>query len=106
MDKERSTAVSWQIGNQNVSYFVALDAQEGSAESLLAGDRNLMTNGVPVRSGLLELTTNLTAGWTAQLHINAGIVLFGDGRVDQLTSARLRECLKSAERPHQRVAIP
>jgi len=105
-DKERTIALHWQIGNQNVSYFVGLDAQEESPDSLLAGDRNLMTNGVPVGGGLLELTTNLTVGWTAQLHNNAGNVLFGDGHVDQFSSARLRECLKSAERPHQRVAIP
>src|SRR6185503_3256311 len=92
-DKERTTANNWLIGNQNISYFLGLDAKYEESQILLAGDRNLMTNGVPVRSGLLELTTNLTVGWTSRMHNNAGNVLFGDGRVDALSNNRLQEQL-------------
>jgi len=88
-DKERTTATNWLIGNSNISYFLGLDAKLDESQILLAGDRNLMTNGVPVGSGLLELTTNLTVGWTSRMHNNAGNVLFGDGRVDALSNKQL-----------------
>src|SRR5207237_1022660 len=70
------------LSNVNVSYFVSLDAQVTFPQMWLAGDRNLMTNGAPVGSGFLELTTNLTVGWTAQqMHKGAGNVILGDGSV-------------------------
>src|SRR5205807_1837618 len=81
------------LRNANISYFLGLDAKESAPQVLLAGDRNLMTNGVLVGSGLLELTTNLTVGWTAQMHNNAGNAAFGDGHVDSLSGNRLQEQL-------------
>jgi prepilin-type processing-associated H-X9-DG protein len=81
------------LSDANISYFLGLEAKESAPHVLLAGDRNLMTNGVLVRSGLLELTTNLTVGWTTQMHKHAGNVAFGDGHVDSLSSNRLQEQL-------------
>jgi prepilin-type processing-associated H-X9-DG protein len=72
----------------------------------LAGDRNLMTNGVPVGSGLLVLMMNLTASWTAQMHKNAGNVAFGDGHVDSLSSDRLQEQLNYSGVATNRLLIP
>jgi len=77
------------LSNANVSYFVGLDALDTFPQLLLAGDRNLMTNGVPVGSGLLVLTTNVTVGWTAQMHKGVGNVALGDGSVQGMTSSRL-----------------
>jgi prepilin-type processing-associated H-X9-DG protein len=105
-DKERTAAIDWRIGNQNISYFVGLNASETNANSILSGDRNLMTNGVPVGSGLVELTTKMTAAWTAQIHKNAGNVLFGDGHVDALSKNRLQEQLINSGVGTNRLLVP
>ena len=94
------------LSNVNISYFVGLDAKESAPDVLLAGDRNLMTNGVPVGSGLVQLTTNLTVGWTARMHKNAGNAAFGDGHVDSLSSNRLHEQLINSGVAANRLLIP
>ena len=95
----RTAALNFSVlSNANVSYFVGLDALDTFPELLLAGDRNLMTNGVPVGSGLLVLTTNVTLGWTATMHKNNGNVVLGDGSVQMMTSGRLSDSAGSANR--------
>jgi hypothetical protein len=94
------------LSNANISYFLGLDAKDSESQVLLAGDRSLMTNNVPVRSGLLELTTNLTAGWTSRMHNHAGNGLFGDGHVDALSNNRLQEQLINSGVATQRLLIP
>jgi prepilin-type processing-associated H-X9-DG protein len=94
------------LSNANISYFLGLEAKESAPEMFLAGDRNLMTNGVPVGSGLLVLMMNLTASWTAQMHKNAGNVAFGDGHVDSLSSDRLQEQLNYSGVATNRLLIP
>jgi prepilin-type processing-associated H-X9-DG protein len=112
-DIERTTAGNWLIGNQNISYFLGLDsyflgldAKDAEPEMLLAGDRNLMTNGVPVGSGLHVLTTKIKVGWTSRMHNNAGNVLFGDGHVDALSNNRLQECSLNSGIATNRLLIP
>ena len=93
--------------NKGVSYFVGLNAQETSPQSVLSGDRNI-TNAVPARletavdtSVILQLGTNHTgiagAGWTKGIHNLAGDVTLGDGSVQQYTTSRLREQLRLAD---------
>ena len=94
------------LSDANISYFLGVDAKESAPQVLLAGDRNLMTNGVSVGSGLLELSTNLTVGWTAQMHNNAGNVLFGDGHVDSLTNHRFQEQLINSGVATHRLLVP
>jgi len=87
----RKRATNWgSLTESNVSYFVGLDAADSMPMALLAGDRNLTTNGVPVGAGLLVLTTNMTLGYTKDLHRYAGNLLLGDGSVQGTTSAMLR----------------
>jgi len=105
-DMERTEADNWFISNQSISYFLGLDAKESVPQVLLAGDRNLMTNGVPVGSCLHVLTTNRKVGWTAQMHNNAGNVLFGDGHVDALSNGRLQELSRSSGEATNRLLIP
>ena len=94
------------LSNANISHFLGVDAKESAPQVLLAGDRNLMTNGVPVGSGLLQLTPNLTVGWTAQMHNNAGNAAFGDGHVDSLSGNRLQEQLINSGVATNRLLIP
>ena len=103
----RKPAPSFSVlSDANISYFLGVDAKGSAPQVLLAGDRNLMTNGVPAGSGLLELTTNPTVGWTAQMHNNAGNVLFADGHVDSMSNARLQEQLPYSGVASNRLLIP
>jgi hypothetical protein len=71
--------------NSHISYFAGLDADQTSQQSLIAGDSNLAIDGIPVRSGLLELSTNVEVAWTADRHvknINLGNVVIANGSVD------------------------
>ncbi|MHB8520645.1 MAG: hypothetical protein ACYDH9_07790 [Limisphaerales bacterium] len=67
--------------NHNISYFVGLGAGETLPELPPTDDRNLTTNGVPVGSGLVSLTTNLTLGSTRAMHDRTGNMVLGDGSV-------------------------
>ncbi len=92
LDKTRTSATNWaSFRDSNLSYFVGLDAKETDPLTLLSGDSNLTTNGVPVKPGLLLLTTNLVLGWSPERHGPGGHgnVVLGDGSVQQNTSSRL-----------------
>ena len=94
------------LSNANISYFLSLDAPDALPQSLLAGDRNLMTNGVPVGNGLLVLTTNLTVGWTRALHVNSGNVVLRDGSVQQAPGTRLADQPAHSAVETNRLLIP
>lgn len=101
--------------NKNVSYFVALAADETRPQSLLSGDRNV-TNATPARSNIdksevikltaAKQTATSGAGWSTHMHQNQGDVCLGDGSVQQFTSSRLRDALKSSDDPDNEIAFP
>ena len=78
----------------NVSYFVGLDASEVQPQGLLAGDRNLATNGIPLTPGITTLFTNTPVNWTADLHAHQGNVALSDGSVQQLNNSNLVEAVR------------
>ncbi len=95
--ESRQTAASFSnFGNTNLSYFIGLEADEMLPQTILAGDRNLTTNGQDVGPGLLLLGTNQTAGFSKKIHNSAGNVLAGDGSVQQCTSWRFQEAVADA----------
>lgn len=106
-DKERQPAKRFWSGstptwgaftnNARLSYFLGLNANEERPESILAGDRNLMTNHVAVGPGRLVLTGDSALGFTTEMHGGCGAALFGDGSVQQLTSGRLDATWRSAQ---------
>jgi type II secretory pathway pseudopilin PulG len=107
-DTKRIAATNFttDLNNKKVSYFVGLDADETNPQMLLAGDRNLTTNGVPVRSHLLTLTTNSRAGWTSKIHQDQGDVSLADGAVLQVTIARLQELIERTGVATNRLVLP
>jgi prepilin-type N-terminal cleavage/methylation domain len=106
-DGARIHADSWEnLNNQNVSYFVGVDATQNNPTNILAGDRNLTLNDTPVNPGLVSFTPNFVAGWTKQIHNKQGNVLFSDGSVQQVTTSRLREMMKQTGMATNRFAIP
>ena len=94
------------LSNSNVSYFVGILTNSSNPQALLGGDRNLMTNGVPAESKILEVTTNTAVGWTFAMHKNAGNVLLGDGSVQPFTYARLQQQLADSGVATNRLLIP
>jgi len=54
-DTNRFTATNFSsgFGNQNVSYFVGVDAADTYPQRILSGDDNLSVNGSQIKSGLL-----------------------------------------------------
>ena len=89
-DMSRTRASTWSnFGNQNLSYFVGLEADETKPNTILSGDRNLMTNGVALKPGLVVLSTNSVPGYTTELHNGAGNFALGDGSAQQVNPAAL-----------------
>ncbi|TAL02566.1 MAG: prepilin-type N-terminal cleavage/methylation domain-containing protein [Verrucomicrobia bacterium] len=75
------------LRNENLSYFINLDAEAGKTTSILAGDRNLTNH--EAATGVLRLDANSALRWTAELHRYKGNLLFADGHVEERRSSLL-----------------
>ena len=91
--------------NSNLSYFVGIDAKDTDPQSILSGDRNI-TNGTPIKNGILELNTHSSAGWTAEIHKKLGNVALADGSVQQLSNIGLRVAVTNAGAFTNRLQMP
>ena len=89
----------------HVSYFVGFSS-DNYPQGLLSGDYNFELNGVPVKSGWLELPTNAPISWTTARHNKTGNLLLGDGSVQSTTSQGLRTCWQATGLATNRLAIP
>jgi prepilin-type N-terminal cleavage/methylation domain-containing protein/prepilin-type processing-associated H-X9-DG protein len=70
------------LQNQNVSYFVGVDADYGKADSILAGDRNI-ANVPPSNPSIVHGGIGNRLRWTRELHELKGNVLFADAHVEE-----------------------
>ena len=103
--RKKATDFYSPLANRNLSYFVGLDAREDNPQLILSGDRNI-TGGTLSNGFLRLLPTNAAAGWTTELHNNAGNVGMADGSVQQVTAAQLRNQLQAQDLPVIRLAVP
>lgn len=94
------------LANTNLSYFLGLDADETLPGMWLAGDRNLVTNGVDVRPGLAVLSTNYNTTWSQKMHNLAGNVLLSDCSVQQSNGKSLQGLLHNTGTNINRLAVP
>jgi prepilin-type processing-associated H-X9-DG protein len=95
------------FNNQNVSYFIGLNAGINSPQTFLSGDDNFEIGGVPVKSGLLEVPTNTPITWTAARHKLRGNIGLADGSVQLInTSGQLQNALQQTGVATNRLAIP
>lgn len=110
----RTIATSFaRLENQNVSYFVGLDASdyremnEGRSQTFLDGDRNIIGPNSP-ENGILKLTPGDPASWASSIHVNAGNVGLSDGSVQQFSNTGLRQALKNSGDPTNtwRISLP
>jgi len=88
-----ATNFTTDFNNQKISYFVGLDADDKSLQTILTGDDNLAVNGVRVRPGILNLWTHTSVGWTKERHGSAGNIALVDGSVQQTDVSMLQSAL-------------
>ena len=121
-DKEHqppATSFSSQLAG-HVSYFVGLDTGTNRPQMFLSGDDNFAIGGVPVKSGLLEFSTNAVITWTSGRHENSekthfwtptrhhvyGNIGLADGSVETVNNSGLRNLLHQTGVATNRLAIP
>lgn len=105
-DKYHSAATNFiNMCNSNVSFFFGVDASETNPQMILSGDHNI-TNGTPIQNGLLNLTTNKSSGWTAEVHNKVGQVALSDGSVQMLSIAGLRAAVGNTGLETNRLQMP
>jgi competence protein ComGC len=115
-ERIRRAAANFQNGfdNSHVSYFVGLDADTNYPNAFLSGDDNLTLNGVPVKSGLVEISTNRYSdepfghvNWADTRHYGiSGNICLADGSVRESYQFRLRMDLRDTGLATNRLVIP
>lgn len=114
-DKRQVAATNFNVGFTagNISYFVGVDANTNCPQAFLSGDDSFVVNGAPVKSGLLELSTNMTPDWTKipvdwadQRHNAGGVIGFVDGEIRPTYFYSLRIYLHSTGLATNRLAVP
>ena len=105
---------------KNASYFVGLDANTNRSQAFLSGDGNFEISGVPLKPGLLQLSTNSTVAWTSERHVLSdshfwtpaqdkfvGNIGLADGSVSgQVNQKELQRALQQTGLATNRIAIP
>jgi prepilin-type processing-associated H-X9-DG protein len=94
-DTRTAAANFIRLRNQNVSYFVGLDADDASPQRFLDGDRNISGGSGP-ENGILKLVPGGPAGWDTTIHNGQGNLGLADGSVQQCSSSGLREFLRNS----------
>jgi len=107
-DKQRMEAPSFamNLSVSNVSYFVGVDAVRTSPQMFLSGDDHLAVDGVPMKRGLLTLSTNSQVAWTAARHKRRGNVALVDGSVQGFSTQKLRDAFTATGVATNRLAMP
>jgi len=116
-----ATNFSTDFDNSHISYFVGLDAEERKPQTLLSGDDNFVIGGVPAKSGLLELSTNIPVAWASERHSyttpnshfwtparyqGLGNLGMADGMVLYVTTTGLQEAVRQTGLTANRLALP
>jgi hypothetical protein len=107
------------LNSSNISYFVGLDADPSRPQTFLSGDDNLAIGGVPVKSGLLELSSNAPITWTSGRHVAydshfwtpardrlVGNIGMADGSVQQVITDGLQKALQQTGVATNRLVLP
>jgi hypothetical protein len=105
IDKVAATNFSTDLVGK-ISYFVGLNADQDHPPTFLSGDDNFAIGGVPVKSDLLELSTNAPISWTAARHKYVGNIVLTDGSAWQTDDKQLVQKLIETGLATNRLAIP
>ena len=95
MDTRTAAASFANLKNENVSYFVGLDAKEEFPQRFLDGDRNI-TGGSEPENGILKLVPGGPVGWTTTIHNDSGNLGLADGSVMSCSGSLTRQLLQNS----------
>ncbi len=106
-DEKRSYATNFDVDltDRNLSYFVNVAATREAGSSFLSGDRNI-TNRARAGSRLVSLTTADRIGWTEEIHLEKGHIVFSDGRVDSFANGSVGAAIKIGDETTNWLAVP
>ncbi len=109
-DKTRHAATNFsELKNENVSYFLNLDATR-NPNSILTGDRHLEITGKQLDSGVFLQTTNLQLNWSDGFHGHRGkpwgIFSFSDGHAQFIRAEELNLFLQRQPFATNRFCFP
>lgn len=106
--RHAATNFNFALTSGTVSYFVNPDAVEAEPQDVLCGDDNFEIGGVPVKSGLLRVSTNTPFAWTRDRHKFGGYVGMADGSAQIVTNAVIKKWFFPADLTNTtvRLAIP
>jgi prepilin-type processing-associated H-X9-DG protein len=90
----------------NISYFVGLDAADGSPQTILSGDDHFNIGKAKPKPGLLLAPTNAAVAWRNERHPQRGYVAFADGSVHDLDTPNFRAALIKTGFATNRLAMP
>jgi hypothetical protein len=75
-------------------------------QTILSGDDNFVIGGVPVKSGLLELSMDAPISWTAARHKFVGNIFLPTARFSKLRRMDCKQALQKTGIATNRLAIP
>jgi hypothetical protein len=105
-DRKKKVADHNSFSDDNVSYFIGVDAADEFPDVMLSGDRNLAVGNVPLKPGLFMVTTNTPLVWAEAIHGSCGNILMGDGSIQFVNSTQLTALVHNQGLVTNRLAIP
>ena len=109
VDKDRTAANDFNrgFGNNNVSYFIALEtATNQPASTILSGDRNLTIDGAIPQRFLMEITSNNLVSWSKDFHPNGGCLVFADGHAEFCRTNAITQKFQATGLATNRLVLP
>jgi len=97
--REKTPLSDWPLvaGEDNVSWFFGLDAEETKPQTILAGDGNVIGGG-----GGLDpfwnsfVGSSIDATWEKNVHVNKGNITLADGSVQMVNTIELQAQISTA----------
>jgi len=108
-DKTRKAGTNAEaFTDLNICYFLNADCSltNSPSQSLLAGDRNLESNGQPVNPSLLNATTNMNLTWSQEIHLKGGNLAFADGHAEWNKADGFNSIIQQQSVSTNRLCIP
>ena len=98
-EKTKTVASDWVYlaGDDNISFFVGMDADETKPQTILSGDSNVVGGGGGLDPSWSKfLGSSIDAGWDSTVHVRAGDIVLSDGSVQQTGTPALREQISAS----------
>ena len=107
-DTKRTFSTNWNdFNSSHISYFICADVSNRTNRNMvLDGDDNFLIAGAPVKSGLLEFSSNSPVAWSSERHKYVGNLGFADGSVQELSQSGMQQAFQGTGLATNRIAIP